>query len=66
MTFLLSEEQAMLRDSARDFLQGQAPVTQQRQLRDSDAALGYAPAVWQQAIEVGGLAAVFPEEQGEK
>jgi alkylation response protein AidB-like acyl-CoA dehydrogenase len=64
MTFLLSEEQAMLRDSARDFLQGQAPVAQQRQLRDSDAALGYAPAVWQQAIELGWLAAVFPEEQG--
>lgn len=64
MTFLLSEEQSMLRDSARDFLQGQAPVSLQRQLRDSDAELGYAPGVWQQAIELGWLCAVYPEQHG--
>jgi alkylation response protein AidB-like acyl-CoA dehydrogenase len=64
MTILLSEEQSMLRDSARDFLQGQAPVSLQRQLRDADVALGYDQAVWQQAIELGWLAAVFPEDRG--
>ncbi|RFO96008.1 acyl-CoA dehydrogenase [Rhodoferax lacus] len=64
MTYLLSEEQSMLRDSARDFLQGQAPVALQRSLRDSDAGLGFEPAVWQQAIDLGWLCAVFPEEQG--
>jgi alkylation response protein AidB-like acyl-CoA dehydrogenase len=64
MTFLLSEEQSMLRDSARDFLQGQAPVSLQRQLRDADVALCYDQAVWQQAIELGWLAAVFPEDRG--
>jgi alkylation response protein AidB-like acyl-CoA dehydrogenase len=64
MTFLLSEEQSMLRDSARDFLQGQAPVSLQRHLRDGDVALGYEQTVWKQAIELGWLAAVFPEDRG--
>ena len=64
MTFLLSEEQSMLRDSAQDFLQEQAPVSLQRQLRDSDTALGYDAGVWQKAIALGWLDAVLPEEHG--
>ena len=35
MPLILSEEQTMLRDSARDFLAEQAPVSQLRALRDS-------------------------------
>ena len=31
---LLNEEQAMLRDSAREFLQARSPVSLQRRLRD--------------------------------
>ena len=35
MALVLTEEQTMLRDSARDFLQGRAPVSHLRELRDS-------------------------------
>ena len=34
MSLILTEEQAMLRDSAREFLSDKAPVTQLRQLLD--------------------------------
>lgn len=61
MSFLLNEEQGLLRESALAFLSEQSPVSRQRQLRDSAAPLGYAPELWQQAIELGWTAAVLPE-----
>lgn len=64
MTFLLNDEQRMLRDSAADFLQGQAPVASQRKLRDERVLLGFDAGVWQQALALGWTAAVLPEEQG--
>ncbi len=46
MTLLLTEEQEMLRDSARDFLRENAPVSQLRKLRDSHDPAGFSrPAV---------------------
>ena len=64
MSFLLNEEQGLLRDSARDFLSEQSPVSRQRELRDSAAPLGYAPELWAQAVELGWTAAVLPEAAG--
>ena len=64
MSFLLNEEQRQLSDSAREFLSAQAPLSLQRRLRDTHAALGYEPALWQQVVELGWPAAVFPESEG--
>jgi alkylation response protein AidB-like acyl-CoA dehydrogenase len=64
MSMLLNEEQGMLRDSAREFLQAQSPVSLQRKLRDERAPLGFEPALWQQAVDLGWTAAVFPEDKG--
>lgn len=64
MTMLLNEEQGMLRDSARDFLQAQSPVSLQRRLRDEQVPLGYEPSLWQQAVDLGWTAALVPEEKG--
>jgi len=64
MTFLLNDEQRMLRDSAADFLQGQAPVALQRKLRDEQVPAGFDSGVWQQAIDLGWTAAIFPEQHG--
>ena len=64
MTMLLNEEQGMLRDSAREFLQAQSPVALQRRLRDERVALGFDAALWRQAVDLGWTAAVFPEAQG--
>jgi alkylation response protein AidB-like acyl-CoA dehydrogenase len=64
MSFLLNEEQRQLSDSAREFLSAQSPLSLQRRLRDTHAELGYEPALWQQVVELGWPAAVFPESEG--
>jgi alkylation response protein AidB-like acyl-CoA dehydrogenase len=64
MNFLLNDEQKQLADSAHEFLAAQSPVSLQRRLRDTRAPLGYDTALWQQVIELGWPAAVFPEAEG--
>ena len=64
MSFLLNEEQRQLSDSAVEFLNAQSPLSLQRQLRDSQAELGFEPTLWQQVVELGWPAAVFPESEG--
>ena len=64
MVFLLNDEQRQLADSATEFLNAQSPIALQRRLRDTRAPLGYEPTLWQQVVELGWPAAVFPEEDG--
>ncbi|WP_027996475.1 acyl-CoA dehydrogenase family protein [Simplicispira psychrophila] len=61
MGFLLNDEQRQLGDSATEFLNAQSPLSLQRRLRDERAPLGFEPALWQQVVELGWPAAVFPE-----
>ena len=61
MSFLLNDEQRQLGDSATEFLNAQSPISLQRRLRDERAPLGFEPALWQQVVELGWPAAVFPE-----
>lgn len=62
MTMLLSQEQELLKDSAVAFLAEQAPVAQQRRLRDEKVVLGFDQGLWQQMVEMGWPVAVLPEE----
>ena len=64
MPLALNEEQRMLRDTARDFLQNNAPVSLMRQLRDEGNTHGYSTAVWQQMVEMGWPAVAIPEAYG--
>jgi alkylation response protein AidB-like acyl-CoA dehydrogenase len=64
MSFLLNEEQRQFSDSAQEFLSAQSPLSLQRQLRDSASALGFEPRLWEEVIELGWTAAVFPESEG--
>ena len=64
MALVLTEEQAMLRDSARDFLADNAPVAQLRQLRDSRDATGFSRPLWQRFAEMGFTGILVPEAQG--
>jgi alkylation response protein AidB-like acyl-CoA dehydrogenase len=64
MALILNEEQAMLRDSARDFLAGQAPVSQLRALRDSADADGFSRPLWAQFAEMGFTGVLVPEAHG--
>lgn len=58
----LSEEQEMLKKSARDFLQKECPKQLVRQLDESDT--GYSPDLWKKMAELGWMGLVFPEKYG--
>lgn len=64
MALVLNEEQRQLRDSARGFLAGNAPVTALRKLRNERDALGYSPDLWRQMAELGWASIILPEEYG--
>jgi alkylation response protein AidB-like acyl-CoA dehydrogenase len=64
MALILTEEQAMLRDSARSLLAEKAPVAQLRQLRDSRDEHGYSREVWKKFAEMGFTGILVPEAFG--
>lgn len=64
MAQVLNEEQALLRDSARDFLAEQAPVAQLRALRDARDADGYSRTLWERFAEMGYTGMLVPETHG--
>ncbi|MCH1542010.1 MAG: acyl-CoA dehydrogenase family protein, partial [Alphaproteobacteria bacterium] len=64
MALVLTEEQTMLRDMAKDFFTEQVPVTNLRKLRDDEDELGYDKAVWAQIVELGFAGILIPEEHG--
>ena len=61
---VLSEEQSMLRDSARTWVQEKSPVTAFRKMRDSNAPLGYDPAAFAEMAEMGWTGVIIPEAFG--
>lgn len=62
MEFTFTEEQEMLRKSARDFLAQRCPKTLVKELEASQ--LGYQPELWQEMAELGWIGLVFPEKYG--
>ena len=58
----LSEEQEMLKELARDFLQKECPKRLVRQLDESDE--GYSSELWHKMAELGWMGLVFPEKYG--
>ena len=64
MALVLNEEQLMLKDSARDFLQGRAPVSHLRELRDSANAEGFSRELWSEMTDMGWPAILVPEQHG--
>jgi hypothetical protein len=53
MALVLSEEQSMLRDSARGLISDKAPVSHLRQLRDAKDATGFSRDLWKTFAEMG-------------
>lgn len=59
---VLTEDEQMLVDSARGFLDDAAPVSEFRKLRDSGSA--YNPELWKQMADLGWTGVLVPEDQG--
>jgi alkylation response protein AidB-like acyl-CoA dehydrogenase len=62
MDFAFSEEQEMLRASARDFLAKQAPSSYVRRMMDAEDA--WDPELWKRLADLGWTALGIPEEYG--
>jgi alkylation response protein AidB-like acyl-CoA dehydrogenase len=62
MDFGFSDEQDMLRQTARSFLEENCPSSVVRQMMEDDT--GYDPNLWKQMADLGWLGLAFPEEYG--
>lgn len=63
MNFDFSEDQEMLRNEARKFLESRCPIDRARAVME-DAEQGYDAELWQELVEQGWTALVIPEEYG--
>ena len=64
MSLILNEEQTMLRDSARDFLAEQSPVSALRALRDTEDPMGFSRPLWEKFATMGFSGMLVPEDMG--
>src|SRR3954451_19662503 len=64
MALVLTEEQSMLRDSARGLIGDKAPVSHLRQLRDSRDPTGFSRELWRSFAEMGFSGLLVPDEFG--
>src|ERR1700761_2808228 len=64
MALVLTEEQSMLRDSARGLISDKAPVSHLRQLRDSKDTTGFSRDLWRAFAEMGFSGLLVPEAFG--
>lgn len=64
MPLVLTEEQSMLRDSARGLISDKAPVAHLRQLRDGKDTDGFSRALWKTFAEMGFAGLLVPEAFG--
>src|SRR6185295_14923584 len=64
MDLVLTEEQSMLRDSARGLISDKAPVSHLRSLRDAKDPTGFSKELWHSFAEMGFAGLLVPEEFG--
>jgi alkylation response protein AidB-like acyl-CoA dehydrogenase len=64
MAMTLTQDQSLLRDSARDFMKSEAPVAHFRKFRDMECKDGFSHALWTQFAEMGFTGILIPEAEG--
>jgi alkylation response protein AidB-like acyl-CoA dehydrogenase len=64
MPLFLNDEQAMLRDTTKNFVAEVAPVSHLRALRDSKDPTGFSRDLWKQFAEMGFTGILVPEADG--
>ena len=62
MDVLLNEEEEMVKNAAREFLEGECPPSLVREMEVDD--LGYPPDLWRQMAQLGWLGMSLPESLG--
>lgn len=61
---VLTEEQQMLKDAAKRFLQDRAPVAELRRLRDERDETGFSRDTWAEMVDMGLAGTLIPEDFG--
>ncbi|MGB3867617.1 MAG: acyl-CoA dehydrogenase family protein, partial [Xanthobacteraceae bacterium] len=64
MPLVLTEEQTLLRDSARGFISDKAPIAHLRKLRDDRDPAGFSRDLWKAFAEMGFAGLLVPENSG--
>ncbi len=64
MALVLSEEQLILKQTARSYLDEKSPVSRMRALRDAEDPVGFSRELWKEMAEMGWPGIPFPEEFG--
>lgn len=64
MAMILNDDQAMLRDSARDFMRSEAPTSHFRKYRDMECKDGFSHGLWKQFSEMGFTGILIPQADG--
>jgi alkylation response protein AidB-like acyl-CoA dehydrogenase len=64
MSLALTEEQELLRTTAREFIAEHSPVKELRRLRDTNDPVGFSRELWKQMAELGWAGIVLPEDLG--
>lgn len=61
---VLNDEQVMLRDMAREWVDNESPIAAFRKMRDGGAAEGFDRGQWEAVGQMGWAGVVIPEEHG--
>jgi len=64
MSYVLSEEEQMLRDAAKAYLTEKSPVSELRRIRDEGCKDGFRHAVWRDMAEMGWTGVAIEEAYG--
>ena len=62
MDFGFTEEQTLIKDSARELLSKELPKDKLREIQESET--GFSKELWDKIVEAGWLGIIFPEEYG--
>ena len=64
MALVLTEDQELLAQTARDFVRTNSPLSRLRALRDAQDSVGFSREVWQEMAQLGWAGILIPEEYG--
>ena len=62
MDFSISEEQEIIKETARNFLTNECPSSYVKEMAKDDT--GYSPELWNKMAELGWMGFMFPETYG--